>query len=218
MSQLRDIGYPYDSNVTFNELLKCCSHYDVLTMNGACFSYSFLILLWNSRSFSKKFDEFNTVLNGFICKPTIICLSETLYMFDVPIFPLNGYNVVNVPRISWGGGVCIYVQKSHVYSTHTPVQATTFEYAMITMQHLNPFSIIIVCKPPSSAILIFLEKLDLLLTAVSKQFPHHELYLSGDFNINLLISDCSGFGNSLLACNLYPTNIYPTHFLQALLR
>ena len=84
---------------------------------------------------------------------------------------------------------------------------------MITMQQPNPLCIITVYKPPSSAILIFfLEELDLFLTAVSKQFPHHELYLSGDFNINIIISDCSGFTNSLLAYKLYPTNIYPSHF------
>ena len=109
-------------------------------------------------------------------------------------------------------GVCTYVQESYVYSTHTSVQASTFECAMITKQQPNQLCIITVYKPPSSAILIFLEELNLLLTAVSKQFPYHEFYLSGDFNINLLISDCSGFRNSLLAYNLYPKNIYPTHF------
>ena len=60
MSQLHDIGYPYDdSTITSNELLTHCFH-DVLTMNGTCFSNNFSILHWNSRSFSKKFDEFNT--------------------------------------------------------------------------------------------------------------------------------------------------------------
>ena len=64
-----------------------------------------------------------------------------------------------------------------MYSTYIPVQATTFEYAMITMQQPNPLCIITVYKPPASAILIFFEELDLLLTAVSKQFSHHELCL-----------------------------------------
>ena len=59
--------------------------------------------------------------------------------------------MVNVPHKSRGGGVCIYVQESYVCSSHTSVQATIYEYAMITM-------------------------------------------------------------HSLLTYNLYPSNIYPTHF------
>ena len=156
MSQLQDISCPYyDSTVTSNELLTRCSHYDILTMNGACFSNSFSILHWNSRSISKKFEEFNTILNSFICEPSIICLSETWYTLDVPICPLIGYNVVNVPRKSRGGGVCLYVQESYVCSSHTSVQATIFEYAMKTMQQPNLLCIITFYKPPLSAILIF---------------------------------------------------------------
>ena len=137
-----------------------CSHYDVLTMNGAI-SNSFSILHWNNCRISKKFDEFNTLLNGFVCKPSIICLSETWYKLDVPVCPLIGYNVVNVSRIFQGGGVCIYVQESYMYSTHTPVQATTIKYAMITMQQPNPLCTITVYKPPSSAILIFFGRIRL---------------------------------------------------------
>ena len=110
MSQLHDIGYLYDdSKFNSNELLARCSHYDILTMIGEYFFHSFSILLWNSRSISKIIDEFNTLLKGFVCKPSIICLSKTWYTLDVPICSQIGYNAVNVPRISRVGGVFIYV-------------------------------------------------------------------------------------------------------------
>ena len=51
-----------------------------------------------------------SLIHGFICKPSIICLSPPWYTLNVPISPLIGYNVVNVPRIFRAGGVCIYVQ------------------------------------------------------------------------------------------------------------
>ena len=57
MSQLHDIGYTYDdSTVTSNELFARCSQYGVLTMKGACFFNSFLILHWNSSRISKMFN------------------------------------------------------------------------------------------------------------------------------------------------------------------
>ena len=49
---------------------------------------------------------------------------------------------------------------------------------------------------------------------MTNKFPKHELFLTGDFHINLFSSNSKNFSNLLLSRNLYPTIFFPTKQTQ----
>jgi hypothetical protein len=209
------LNYPYDDSTTAaSDLLTRCSAHDYASFDGKPLNNGFSLFHLNIRSALKKFDEFCVWLCNLSHKPSVLCFTETWYDVNMPPGMLNGYNVVNIPRaLQAGGGVCMYIQSQYTFITHSFNSYTTFEHCIITLNSPRPTCIALDYRPPSSSLPIFLEEIDDLLASIAKQFPNFDIFLTGDFNIDLLALDNNNslnFSNLLSVYNLYPSIFLPT--------
>ena len=91
--------------------------------------------------------------------------------------------------------VCTYATLIFSFETLS-CSIKNFEYAVKSFQNLSPMCVILVYKPPISPLQAFLDELNILLITMTNKFPKHELFLTSDFNINVLSSNSNNFFKS----------------------
>lgn len=132
-------------------------------------------------------------------------------------YNLQGFNSEFVSRADrTGGGVGIYIKHGIEYDiredliirNHNEVQAITIE--IIKESNKNTL-ITVIYKPPDINLEAFNQELSQFLGILTKE--NKDIFLMGDFNINLLNTNHTGtnnFLNTLYSFNLYPTIFRPT--------
>ena len=121
--------------------------------------------------------------------PSLICLTETWYHWDIPPSVLDDYNCVNAPRETCvGGGVCMYKQKSYSLSVQFINSYTSFEHCIVTMHAITSAYVYYpnLYRPPSLYLTKFYYNLDDFLAAITSKFKTYDIFLVSDLNINLL--------------------------------
>ncbi len=92
------------------------------------------------------------------------------------------------------------------------VDYSTFECASILVESKQSSAVFaVVYRPPSSHVPTFLSEFTDFLSNIENIAPTADLFVAGDFNINLLSPNSSEFCNLMLSHNVYPTIFHPTH-------
>lgn len=176
------------------------------------------ILGINIRSLHGKLDELQAWITLLECRFDIICVAETwLTNSTINMCKLNNYEMFNVIRTDVrGGGVGIYAHEDYDSSILSNI---SFSYSHIESVFIKCLfrskTLVIGCiyRPPSGDVNMFLESMDTILTALS-HLPQSNLYVCGDFNLNLLNvstdSNCNNFLNLMFANSLSPIITKPT--------
>ena len=192
----------------FNSTFKNLSHQE------------FSLLHLNIRSLNKNFDSFETfisTLNNF--QFSLIGLTETwLHSNSPPLFHIANYNLLRQDRtVCKGGGVALYAHNNLNPKIRHDVHIEGSEDLFFEITHDKHKNKIIgvIYRPPSSSFDTFLENLETCLEHLSNE--HKDIYLMGDFNIDLSLHNNSSrrLKNILLSYALRPHIGQPTRITNS---
>ena len=159
----------------------------------------------NTRSILNKI----AMLQSLYTDVDILCCSETWLDNRVPnnLIKLNNKivfrcdrhnNVDNYTKKIFGGGVCIYVgdpylhysEKANDYSKITP----DFEIVTVTINKPNHRKLVIICvyKPPKGKIDKLIDFLKSII--LTPEYINREIWVAGDFNVDILKRDDANVG------------------------
>ena len=150
---------------------------------------SFSLLHINSRSLNKNFDSLQTLLYTIDNFPfSIIGVTETWLNFTSPeMFNLQNYEMIRLDREGKrGGGVAFYVHKHLQFKIRRDISLKESETLFIEIENSKGKNILVglMYRPPNSNFDIYCEDLEICFNKLSRE--NKQLYLMGDFNIDLL--------------------------------
>ena len=156
-------------------------------------SETFSILHLNIRSMNKNFENFQAFYKSLNMSFSIICLTETWandINFDKnSLFQLEGYNPIHqIRKNRKGGGVAIFIQNSFLYKVRADLSINCDDIESLSIEIINDESknIIfnVVYRPPDGDLNISENFFRNILSENNK--ANKTLFLTGDFNINVL--------------------------------
>ena len=158
-------------------------------------SETFSILHVNIKSMTKNFETFKKYYNSLNFSFSITCLSEAWANDNKPkknsLFQLEGYNPVNQIRKNYKGvGIAIFIRDLLLHKIREDLSINCDDIESLSIEIINNHSknivLNVVYRPPDGDVSVtetFLRKIISGNIKVNKT-----LFLSGDFNINVL--DC----------------------------
>ena len=183
----------------------------------------FSIFHSNVNGLESKFDNMNNFLVGCSSTIDIIAITETSEQVNESFLSnvdLEGYSLSSTPTLSGKGGTALYVNNK--YNSFERVDLRTqdidFESTWVEIKNSNSKNIICGCiyRHPRQDVTKFLDHLDSTLCKLSKE--NKELYLCGDFNIDLLKIDSVNhnlqFFNLLNSNGLLPLILHPSRVVE----
>ena len=137
----------------------------------------------NINSLLPKIDKLKCIANN--TKAAIIGITKTKHDHTIPglDFNISGYDILRYDRNRNGRGVAYYIKKD-LCSNAKPLNCNEIENIIfgILLQKSKPITPGIFYRPPNQANLI-----ELIVKSISLlNLKENEIYLVGDFNINLL--------------------------------
>ena len=132
------------------------------------------------------------------------------------MYNIDGYSLISKCRPSKaGGGVALYLKNNLNYKLRSDFTCSESNYEMICVEITKkPKPIVVACvyRPPNSDISCFNEKIQSVLEILESE--KKDIYILGDFNINLLNygihNKTNEFLNTMFSFNLYPLITKPT--------
>ena len=197
----------YITNTQFHNIIK--------DFNNDTFS----LLHLNIRSLNKHFDELQSFLDNPSNKQlSVIGLTETWLSHDSNLpFLIDNYDFVFKNRQGRvGGGVALYVLKSLNYVLHDNISIMNNVLETLFIEIMNPggknIIVGVIYRPPNNNPREFLTQFSDLLR--SPAFINKDVFLMGDFNINLLNHEHNNlsqeFLETLLSASFLPLISKPT--------
>ena len=189
----------------------------------------FSIMHLNSRSLLNKLDDLEMINSSILFKFRAIAITETwLSENTAPLIKLEGYNFIYKNRLhKQGGGVGLFLNEHINAKIREDLCLTSDSCEWLAVEiiqnHLKfkntqksknfkNIIIYVVYKPPNTNSLIFMDALHASL--IKAQAKNNIIYLTGDFNIDILNDDCHGIGNDftnmLFSLNFFPLITCPT--------
>ena len=154
---------------------------------------NFDLLHVNARSLCKNYDEMLQLLSCLKHDFSVIGVSETWFKTstDINMFQIPGYSFVHICRAEKnGGGACLYIKDDLEFKFRFDLSGSNSGYEIVFVEITNLSKKIIVgCvyRAPSYDSVSFVENLEHQLQILSRE--NKEIYLMGDFNINLMNYD-----------------------------
>ena len=187
-----------DENIIETQNLQLLDYTSVKKFNQL-FSNNRSIFSQNVRSLARNGDKLNDLVTR--TAPSIVALQE-VWKGSVSI---EGYNSIIKERDSRGGGVGFLIEDSLQFQLVSHKQNFNFEYIVISIESVYYASIYIPHRGNAEA------GLQTLLQDLRK-YARKEIFIMGDFNIDLLKNDylASKFHEFMQSLNLYPTIGRPT--------
>ena len=162
----------------------------------------FSLLSLNTQSLPAKYNElceFIYSLHNANCSPDVILLQETWKIVDNSIFPLRGYSELTCKNrtTGQGGGVGLYFKNGLKYKIIED-KSLFFDHVLesicaeITLPSLKKIAVVSLYRPAAghptlSPVFQFDQFLELFSNLISSLLDSYsEVYLLGDFNINVL--------------------------------
>ena len=191
---------------------------DKLKVDNACLS----MIHFNARSLPKHMTEWNTYLNSLKLQFSVIGITETwLNAGNASLYSFNGYSHYHITRDKKrGGGVSLFV-KEHMnaiertdISVIDPIIEATFIEIPNNVFRTNNKNIIIgvIYRPPNTDLGTFTQKLNDILNHIKSE--KKQVYLMGDFNINILESSShvptAEFIETIYSHSFFPLITKPT--------
>ena len=203
----------------FNSIISKCQYYTDFQFNQIeSTDIGLSMVHFNCRSLNRNFEEIKSYLNELNHTFDIIAMSETwVQSINNFYFYLEGYDVVHRDRQNKrGGGVAIYIKNGielRLINEMSLVIDNLLECITIEVCFKNQKNTVISCvyRTPNSDLDIFNEKINDIL---SKARGNKDIYICGDFNIDLLKHESNNgtnnFLNILYSSGLYPLIVKPT--------
>ena len=167
-------------------------------------------------------DDLQTTLASLNFPFHIIGISETRenYSTGFKMNNLNGFTLFSQPSRSAAGGVAIYASKSLNAFERTDLSTTDddFETVWVEINNTKAKNILCCCafRHPSSNPVRFKEHLESILSQLTRE--NKNIFIMGDFNINLLSSESHPESNDfILMLNsffLLPYILQPTRITE----
>ena len=182
----------------------------------------FSILSLNIRSLNKNIENLKSMLSELGHEFKIICLTESWCKDEdtkVSKFEIDGYKSIHQPRINGlGGGICVFVHKSLNVKQRKDLNVNCTDCESLSVEIINDkiknSIVTTMYRPPESNLKQFKK---LFKTHISK-CCNKNLYVTGDFNINLLNceidSNVTQFLNTLFQHNVIPLINKPTRITR----
>ena len=184
---------------------------------------NFNIFHSNVNGIESKFDVLENFLAGAKSAMDVIGISETSEDKDKSFLAnisLDGYKLFHTPSNSPKGGTAIYVNDDYDVFERTDIKAQTDLFESVWVEIKNKQSKNIVCgciyRHPNQKISEFNKYLDSTLKKITDE--NKEVYICGDFNIDLLkideVKNYLEFYNLLNCYGLLPFIIQPTRVVD----
>ena len=185
---------------------------------------NFNIFHANVNGLEGKFDTLHNFLATAKSAMDVIAITETSEHIDQSFITnvnLDGYYPpFSTPSLSKKGGTALYV--SNIYNVlernDLKVQNPDFEGVWAEIKNDSNKNVVCGCvyRHPRQNPEEFFQYLDLTLSKISKE--NKEIYICGDFNMNLLNSDsnthCSNFYNLLNSSGFLPLILHPSRVVE----
>jgi len=181
---------------------------------------TFSIMHINARSLVNKLDDFVNFIGGLSLVFNIVAVTETWATDSTEQhLRIPNYKYCEKHRSSSrGGGVAIYIQEDINYVVRQDLDmycCDEFEFICIQIEDQTGGKIIAcVYRPPNSNLSCFNESYSKLLDKLMSE--KHEIYIAGDFNVNLLSHEThiesGNFLNTVIEHSQFPTIVKPTRF------
>lgn len=192
-----DVNY-YNEIISMN--VHDCNYYLENTFNRRVSEISdisnFSLFHLNIRSARKNLCQLENYLSNIAYKFSIIAISETWFKYnDDKLYNLKGYQTECVNRSgSTGGGVSLMIQDDICYKRREDITgiSNSCEQLFIEIEKSNLNSdknviVGVIYRPPSLDLNEFNEHLNELLNKL--KLENKNIYITGDFNVNLLNCD-----------------------------
>ena len=185
-----------DENLFQN--FKSCSYFNPTELKASLENIpdrnkSFSIISFNIRSMKKNFEEFRDFITELNYEFSVISLTET-WCLDDPrnesLFKLNNYTSVHQAREDErnGGGTCIFIHNSLTFNKRSDLCVNNNDIESLSIEIINKNSkniiVNVTYRQPAGNINNFENFLKNILS--SKKHNTKPIYLTGDFNLNLL--------------------------------
>ena len=185
-------------------------------MTGLC-NDDFSILHLNPRSLNKNIDSIHNFISSFNHAFSVISLSETWFNEDGSnLIHFEDYILVNAPRMGRrSGGVAIYVHNSLSYRIRDDLKLCTTDMDLphsesLFIEILSPTTkntvIGTIYRAHRTDVNLFISDLDRSLNTIAAE--NKNCYVSGDFNLDLLLHSENNLVNDFLE-TFYHNNMYP---------
>ncbi len=170
-----------------------------------------------------KLDTLQTFLAGSKSAMDIIAVTETSEKEDdsfISNVKIDGYSLFHTPTCSSKGGSALYVNSDYdtFERVDMKIQNENFQGVWLEIKNSNSKNIIVGCvyRHPRHAVDDFFSYMETVLKKCSDE--NKELYLCGDFNIDLLkiesVSSYLNFYNLLNSHGLLPYIIHPSRIVE----
>jgi hypothetical protein len=208
-----------------NSLNKCDYYLEDSFIKKCCIddtdNDSLSIIHFNARSLPKNMNQWSVYLNSLKFKFNIIGVSETWLNNDnAHLYTFDGYIHYNLTRENRrGGGVSLFIAEDlKVLSRHDLnvmnhfMEAIFVEIPKECFQSKNNVIMAMIYRPPNTDLSSFNCKLAEILDTLKNE--HKDIYLLGDFNINILESSShvptAEFIETIYSNSLFPLITKPT--------
>ena len=221
-SCLSDPNNDLDPDLNIQNVAKFCNYETAEDLNGVIdgsSSISFSLLHLNAPSLVKNQEALSHLLINVNHKFSVLAITETwIKENNVHDIRFDGYNFVSNHRTNkTGGGVGLFIDQRFSYKIlpqFNVSDANIIESLFVEIcipRHKN-IIIGVIYRPPSETTLEFVEKINEIISGVTKGKKH--CYITGDFNLDLLKHEShpitAQFIESLFAFGFLPMITKPT--------
>ena len=213
--------YSQPDNDAFEEihelesLLNDCNRHNFKELKSLITSSNdpFSILFKNIDGVASNFDTFSTEL--LINNLSIITMAETnIDECNKTSYNLQGYQSEYQSKIAdkfKGSGLAIYIKDTFIYNKMDEFSHCTpnLESLFISIiKTINPILVGVVYRPPNGDDKLFLSELNSLF----QKLPSSNVYLTGDFNLDMLTPTISDYKDTIYGHGFAPLISIATHF------
>ena len=204
-----------------------CNYYFVDSLNDKLKLFKnsddfFSVFLFNINSVPSNFDSFKIeCLDRIIFDFNVIGLVETKLINEIEqLYDIPNYNKITNNRNRHGGGLALFVKDNYKFNIRDDLnkQLDHIETLFVEIDLKNKRNIIcgVVYRRPGSNINNFISDYEILLENINRE--NKNVYLMGDFNINLLSAEnCNlvesfvnlNHGRNLVSLINKPTRVTP---------
>ena len=184
---------------------------------------NFNIFHSNVNGLETKLGTLENFLGGSKSAMDVIAITETSEHNDLSFISnvnIDGYSLFSTPTNSSRGGTALYVRKDLDSFERDDLKIQNPDFEGVWVEIKNDNSKNIVCgslyRHPRQNSESFFKYIDLVLSTITKE--NKEIYICGDFNIDLLKSDsisiCSHFYDLLSSSGFLPLILHPSRVVE----
>ena len=216
-------------NISLNDvdhnlpILTNCKYYNVNAFQSLQIQKNLNVFHSNVNGLESKLEVLHDFLAGSTSALDVIAITETSEQNDTSFTSnvnLDGYKLFHTPSNTRKGGTALYINSNYDVFERNDLKSQTdlFEAVWTEIKNTNSKNILCACvyRHPNNDLSDFLVYLEAALNIVKKE--NKEIYICGDFNIDLLKLDERSsyltFYNMLSSNGFLPIIVQPTRVVD----